>query len=332
MIRQIPQALKNFFATESAGGIVLLLAALSAIILANSPSDIWFNDLLYPYHGFINEGLMSIFFFLVGLELKREFQSGELRNLKNALLPIIAAIGGMAVPAAIYSMINAGSAGANGWVIPIPTDIALAIGALALLGSRIDMSLKIFLLTVAIMDDLFSIVILGIFYSDALSPLHIASTIGAVLLAFLIPQSKQISTERLINWIHPWTAFLIIPLFALANLGLTIDFSSLGSDITSKITLGIILGFVPGKVIGITFFAWLSVKLGIARLPSSLSIKEIAGAGLLAGMGLTISLFMAKLAMQPAQLQDARLGIIVASVISALLGITWLYKISIKQD
>lgn len=331
--RRIPEALRTFFALESAGGLVLVAAAALALIAANSPFHQGYEDFFIPFHAFISEGLMSIFFFLVGLEIRREFVQGEFRNRKAAALPVFAALGGMITPALIYWVLNAGGVGEKGWAIPMPTDIALALGALALLGSRIDTSLKIFLLTLAIADDLGSIVVLGIFYSGGISPIKIVSTLGAVLLAWLIPSSKRISLDVMIKVIHPWTTYLIIPLFALANIGITLDFGSLSSLLSSPITYGIIIGRVIGKFIGITLFAWLAVKLGIAKLPESLSFKEIAGAGALAGMGLTVSLFIADLAFpQGAALDEVKLGLILAAIISAVFGLILLRKFSKKQD
>jgi NhaA family Na+:H+ antiporter len=248
-------------------------------------------------------------------------------------LPVFAAIGGMAIPALIFAICNSNGSASRAWAIAMPTDIALALGALALLGSRIDSSLKIFLLTLAIADDLFSIIILGIFYSSGLSALKIASTIGAVLLALAIPSGKKITTTKLINWLHPYSAFAIIPLFALANIGVRIDFSTLGQTISSPIASGLIVGRVLGKIIGITLFAWLAIQLKIANKPLSLSFKEIAGAGALAGMGLTVSLFIADLALTSAtDLAQVKVGLIFAALISAILGISILRKFSIRND
>jgi NhaA family Na+:H+ antiporter len=276
---------------------------------------------------------MAVFFFLVGLEIKREFAEGEFKNPKNAALPVLAAIGGMAVPALIFAIYNSDGSASHAWAIAMPTDIALALGALALLGSRIDSSLKIFLLTLAIADDLFSIIVLGIFYSSGISAIKIASTIGAVLLALAIPSGKKITTTKLINWLHPYSAFAIIPLFALANIGVRIDFSTLGQTISSPIASGLIVGRVLGKIIGITLFAWLAIQLKIANKPLSLSFKEIAGAGALAGMGLTVSLFIADLALTSAtDLAQVKVGLIFAALISAILGISILRKFSIRND
>lgn len=333
MRRRISSQLRQFFALESAGGIFLVLAAVIALIIANSPVSIDFNQAIEPFHALINEGLMAVFFFMVGLEIRNEIRHGEMRNPKNAALPIFAAIGGMLVPALIYTVFNYGGPGESGWAVPMPTDIALAIGALALLGSRIDTSLKIFLLTLAIADDLFSIIILGVFYSSGLSPIKIFSTVGVVALALLIPESKRLPTKRLIAILHPWTAFLIIPLFALTNIGVTIDWSSLAQTLSGPIAGGIVLGRVVGKIVGITLFAWIAVKIGFARKPSSLSFAEIAGAGALAGMGLTVSLFLAELAItDQAVIADIKLGLVVAALISAILGILLLRKFSTAQD
>ena len=329
-MKRIPQSLRAFFAREVAGGIFLCGAAVIALVLANSPISDSYLSLADSSAHFVNETLMAIFFFLVGLEIKREFIFGELREPKKAALPIIAALGGMTVPAIIWALFTSGG---PGWAIAMPTDIALALGALALLGSRIDTSLKIFLLTLAISDDLFSIIVLGTFYSSSLSFVKIASTIGAVVLAFIIPTRDSTKLDRLIEFIHPWSAFLIVPLFALVNIGVVIDFGTLSKTLTSPIALALIIGRPIGKLIGITLFAWLAIKLKIAHMPASLSFKEISGAGALAGMGLTVSLFIAELALDDsASLDQVRVGLIVGAIISALLGIAILRKYSAAQD
>lgn len=333
MRRGISSQLRRFFAFESAGGIFLVLAALIALIIANSPASNDFNQAIEPFHSLINEGLMAIFFFMVGLEIRNEIRHGEMRNPKNAALPIFAAIGGMLIPALIYTIFNHGGPGQSGWAVPMPTDIALAIGALALLGSRIDTSLKIFLLTLAIADDLFSIIILGVFYTSGLSPVKIFSTIGVVAIALLMPEIKQLPTKRLIEILHPWTAFLIIPLFALTNIGVEINWSSLAQTLSGPVAGGIIFGRVVGKIVGITLFAWLAVKIGFARKPDSVSFSEIAGAGALAGMGLTVSLFLAELAINDeAVIAEIKLGLVAAALISAILGILLLSRFSKAQD
>jgi NhaA family Na+:H+ antiporter len=326
---RIPATLRRFFATESAGGIVLVISAAIALVFANSPFKESYASFWHPAEAFIGEGLMSIFFFLVGLEIKREFIHGELRDPKKAALPVLGAIGGMLLPALIYSLVNQGGDGSAGWAVPMPTDIALAVGALTLLGSRINPSLKIFLLSLAIADDLGSILILGVFYSDGLSPLKIASTIGAVLFAWIIPTRTKFPLDSLIDWIHPWSSYLVIPVFALANIGVTIDFSSLQTLVTSPISLGIIIGRVAGKLVGITFFVWLAVRIGIAKMPGAVSMKEITGVAALAGMGLTVSLFIANLALnEPTQLSQVKTGLIISAIISALIGLGILRKFS----
>jgi NhaA family Na+:H+ antiporter len=333
MIRRISNVLRDFFATEVAGGVFLIVACVVALGFANSPIHQAYFDFWHPMQAFISQGLMSIFFFLVGLEIRSEFVNGEFRNPKAAALPIFSAIGGMASAGIIYTIFNHGGPGEAGWAIPMPTDIALSLGALALLGSRIDASLKIFLLTLAIADDLGSILILGIFYSHGVNLLRIASTMGAVILAWVLPAGKKFSTERLITLIHPWSSYLIIPLFALANIGLTVDLASLGTLTSSPIALGIIVGRVVGKIIGITLFAWLAVKFHLATLPVTLSFKGITGVAALAGMGLTVSLYISELAFTNSQqLAQVKAGLIVAAIISAILGLALLQKFSVGRN
>jgi NhaA family Na+:H+ antiporter len=327
------QRVRRFFSTEAAGGIFLVGAAFLALILANSPAKKIYFDFTHQSHFLVNEILMSGFFFLVGLEIKREFTDGELGSPKKAALPIIAALGGMITPALIYAAFNAGGLASRGWAIPMPTDIALALGVLALLGSRIDSSLKIFLLTLAIADDLFSIIVLAVFYSSGIEPIRIIGTIGAVILAFLIPARKTFTTSRLIDLIHPWSAFLIVPLFALVNVGITIDFSNLADQLNSPVARGIIFGRVVGKFIGITLFAWLAIKIGIATKSDAISFPEIAGAAALAGMGLTVSLFIAELALtQSNQRESVKLALLISALIAGIFGYLTLRMTSTAQD
>jgi len=329
----INSKLRQFFATEASGGIFLVGAALLALIFANSPVKANFFEITEKSHLFVNEILMSVFFFLVGLEIKREFKDGELSDPKKAALPVIAALGGMITPALIYLSFNAGGLASSGWAIPMPTDIALALGVLALLGSRIDSSLKIFLLTLAIADDLFSIVVLTLFYNSGIEPIKIIGTIGAVIFAFLIPSGKKLTTTRLIELIHPWSAFLIIPLFALVNIGITVDISKFSEQLTSPVGLGIIVGRVVGKFIGITLFTFLAIKIGVASKSASISFAEISGVAALAGMGLTVSLFIANLALTDSVLIDeVKLGLLVSALISGLFGCLILRKVSTAQD
>jgi NhaA family Na+:H+ antiporter len=331
--REFSNSIKAFFRTESSGGVFLVLAAVIALISANSPWSTGYLTFWHEYEALINEGLMAIFFFLVGLEIRQEARAGQFRDPKSAALPIIAAIGGMVTPALIFAIFNSGSDTSNGWAIPMATDIALALGALALLGDRIDTTLKVFLLTLAIADDLGSILVLGIFYSDGVSLVKIASSIGAVLLAWIIPLRGSFSTDKLIKIIHPWSAFVVIPLFALANIGIQINLATVDQMITRPVVIGIVIGRVIGKIAGITFFAWMAVKLGFAKLPAALSFKEIAGAGALAGMGLTVSLFVAKVAFtNQSAIADVKFALLVAALLSGFLGIAILKKFSSKQD
>ena len=331
--RGFSNSIRAFFRTESSGGVFLVFAALIALISANSPWSAGYLNFWHEYEVFINDGLIAIFFFLVGLEIRQEARSGQFRDPKSAALPIVAAIGGMVTPALIFVIFNSGSATSNGWAIPMATDIALALGALALLGKRIDTSLKVFLLTLAIADDLGSILVLGIFYSDGVSLIKIASSIGAVILAWIIPLRDRFNTEKLIKIIHPWSAFLVIPLFALANVGIQINLPNIDQMITTPVVIGIVIGRVIGKVVGITFFAWAAVKLGFAKLPAALSFKEIAGAGALAGMGLTVSLFVAKVALSDqSAIEEVKFALLLSALISAVLGLTLLRIFSTKQD
>lgn len=325
--------LRDVFSVEAAGGVFLVGAALLALVLANSPAKEIYFQVVDKSHVIVNEYLMSIFFFLVGLEIRREFSGGELHNPKKAALPVIAALGGMITPALIYLAFNSDGPASKGWAIPMPTDIALALGVLALLGSRIDSSLKIFLLTMAIADDLFSIVALALFYRDGLEPIKIIGTIGAVILAFLIPVGKRITTSRLIEYIHPWSAFLIVPLFALVNIGISIDFSQVLDQLNDPVAHGVIVGRVVGKFVGITLFAWLAVQLKIANKPDSVSFKEISGAAALAGMGLTVSLFIAELALtQETTLEVVKLGLLVSAILAGTFGYFLLRIFSTRQD
>ena len=325
--------LRTFFATEAAGGIFLVGAAVVALVLANSPVKAGFLNLTQHSHIFVNEFLMSIFFFLVGLEIRREFSDGELRDPKKAALPVIAALGGMITPALIYLTFNRSGLASKGWAVPMPTDIALALGVLALLGARVDSSLKIFLLTLAIADDLFSIVIMAIFFRNDLELIKVIGTIGAVLLAIIIPVGKKITVSRLIDRIHPWSAFVIIPLFALVNIGITVDIAQLSERLNSPVARGIIVGRVIGKFVGITFFAWLAIKVRVAKKPESLSFAEISGAAALAGMGLTVSLFIAELALSDVMtLESVKLSLLASAIISGLFGYFLLRKTSVAQD
>jgi NhaA family Na+:H+ antiporter len=333
MRRRISDSLRGFLALESSAGIALVIASVTAMVIANTPVTTNFQKTLDPYRSFTSQWFMAIFFFLVGLEIRNEIRHGEMRNPKNAAFPVIAAVGGMAIPALIFAFINRGTEALSAWAVPMPTDIALALGTLALLGSRIDTSLKIFLLTLAIADDLFSIIVLGILYSNTFEITKFLTTIGVVTVALLMPESSKFPTVRMIRIIHPWSAFLVIPLFVLTNIGIKIDFANLWENLSTPVTSGIIFGRVIGKMIGITLFAWLAVTLKIANKPSALSYLEILGASALAGMGLTVSIFIAQnSAINIEVIQQIKLGLIFAAVLSALVGIFILRKFSKAQD
>ena len=348
--------LREFLQTEAAGGVVVLAAAVVALVWANSPwqdayYDVWDGELLDG----INEGLMTIFFFVVGLEIKREIVAGELRGARRAALPAIGAVGGMVVPALVYLAFNAGGDGADGWGIPMATDIAMAVGVLSLLGRRVVSSLKLFLLALAIVDDIGAIAVIAIFYSDDLEPawlvaaaaltavlaalralgvrslllplavgvglwfaLHEAGvhpTIAGVILALLAPPS------RLEHVLHPWTSFLIVPLFALANTGVTISGDAVSDAATSPITAGVVVGLVVGKLAGISVFTWLATRFRIGTLPDGATWRGVIGVAAVAGIGFTVSLFITELAFDDAARQDAaKIGILAAAVLAGIVG------------
>lgn len=361
---------------------VLLLATLLALAAKNSPIDVWYDALLdvpaaiqfgnfeiaKPLLLWVNDGLMAIFFFLVGLEIKREILSGELSNPARLVLPVFAAIGGMALPAIIYSAINWGDAVAmRGWAIPSATDIAFALGVLALLGERVPQSLKLFLMTLAILDDLGAIIIIALFYTTDLSitSLIIAifavatlftlnrrgvlgltpyllvgfilwaavlksgvhATLAGVLTAFFIPFRRepgetQTQLEKLEQDLHPTVMYGILPLFAFANAGIPFDGITLQSFL-HPIPLGIAAGLFFGNQIGIFFFSWAAIKIGIAKLPEDVGWIQLYGVSLLCGIGFTMSLFIGSLAFDQAgsdYMIDNRLGILIGSLVSGVAG------------
>ena len=376
------KALSEFLRYEASGGILLLLAAVLAMLVENSAASGLYDALLgtpvqirfgefeiaKPLLLWINDGLMAIFFFLIGLEVKREILDGELSEPSRVVLPMIAAVGGMAVPAAIYAAINWGDAMAlKGWAIPSATDIAFALGVLALLGSRVPNTLKLFLMTLAIVDDLGAIVIIAIFYTADLSPnsLLVAAaalgvlfalnrfgvlalapyllvgmvlwaavlksgvhaTLAGVLAALFIPYAReegetQTQLEKLEHDLHPAVVYGILPLFAFANTG--ISFEGLTADsLLHPVPLGIAAGLFVGNQIGVFGLSWLAIRAGLARLPQGSSWLQLYGVAALCGIGFTMSLFISSLAFQQGGSDiavDDRLGILVGSVVSALLG------------
>ena len=416
------QPLQNFVHEQASSGIVLLVAAVVAMLWANSPwsdtyFDFWHTEIALEVGAFhisndlghwINDGIMVVFFFVVGLEIKRELIVGELSSLRQATLPMIAAVGGMVVPALIYTAFNFNSEGSVGWGIPMATDIAFALGILALLGTRVPLALKAFLVAVAIFDDIGAVLVIAVFYTEEISVLSLLigtglfgllvafnrvgirhplpyvivgfflwfaflqsgvhATIAGILLASTIParvdtdadeflesgreimdgyreagnlggrvhieQGRQdalqhmekalaqvwMPLQRLEHTLHPWIAFVIVPLFALSNAGVTIG-SDFSAHLFDPVSLGIILGLVVGKQVGITFAAWLAVKLDWGALPEGVSWPQMYAVGWLAGIGFTMSLFISRLAFDDGALLDvSKIGILTASIISGLVG------------
>ena len=421
-IEKLTYPIQEFLHKEASGGILLIVCTIIALIWANSPfSESYFHlwhtylslnlgglGLNYSLHHWINDGLMVIFFFVVGLEIKRELLVGELSSAKKAALPIAAALGGMIFPALVYVLFNAGTDGSAGWGIPMATDIAFVVGILALLGKSVPLTLKIFVLALAIVDDIGAVLVIAIFYTSDISltsliigaglllllvimnrvgvrnlliytivgiALWLAflksgvhATVAGVLLAFTIPASSRINTkkftdestalikdfndagehgenvltnearlsivdqienncekiltplQRFEHGLHPWVSFLIMPIFALANAGVSIG-SGLTTALTHPISIGIILGLFFGKQIGIFGFSYLAVKLKLAAKPEGVSWKKIYAASILAGIGFTMSLFIANLAFDSEELLNiAKVGILAASLLSGVVG------------
>ena len=417
---------QRFMERQAGGGIVLLIAAIVAFALANSPlsqgfSNIWeghfvigVQDFQYDktFHQWINDALMAVFFFVVGLEIKRSLILGELASIRRAALPIFAAVGGMVVPAALYILLNSSGEAMRGWGIPMATDIAFSLGVLALLGTRAPLSLKVFLTAFAIVDDIGAITVIAVFYTETISwanlgvaagllvflvVLNISSvtnslvylivsvmiwiaffesgihaTISGVLIAMTIPMKVRIDTQqfvqrgrvlmnifedegpnttrrghfalttmrqrgvleeledasrevesplqRLEHYLHPWVAFVIIPVFALANAGVAVGEVGLGG-LTSSVTMGIVLGLVVGKPVGIVLFSWVAVRFGIASVPRDIGWLQIIGASLLGGIGFTMSIFITGLAfVDESLIAQAKLAILIASVVAGVAG------------
>ncbi len=420
--RSLGSAFAEFFRTEAAGGVLLLVCAALALIWANSPFSVSYFRLWEttvtagvgplviqkPLLLWINDGLMALFFFVVGLEIKREILTGELAVPRKAALAVLAAVGGMLVPAVLYLSVNVGTDASAGWGIPMATDIAFALGVLALLGSRAPLALKVFLTAIAIVDDLGAVLVIALFYTSQVSipalgvagaffvalvlinrfrvqrPLIYAllglglwvamlksgvhATVAGVLVAMTIPARRQIDAPRFLaeakdlvgrfsegikagrtiptseqryavhalenacervetplarleHGLHGWVAFLIMPVFALANAGVGLGGNVLGM-LADPVAIGIGLGLVVGKQAGVFGFAWAAVKTGIARLPEGVTWAQVHGVSLLTGIGFTMSIFIANLAFgeSPERLNSAKLGILVASLLSGLLG------------
>ncbi|WP_432738676.1 Na+/H+ antiporter NhaA [Maridesulfovibrio sp. FT414] len=430
------QPFYEFVRVESSGGLVLIAATAIALIWANSPlGDLYetFKNipltvgagkfiLSKPAILWINDGLMAVFFFLVGLEIKREILVGELNSLRQASLPIFAAVGGMAVPAVIYALFNSGASSADGWGIPMATDIAFSLGVLSMLGDRVPLSLKVFLTAVAIVDDIGAILVIAVFYSSGISLLAIGigivvffgmlllnrigvraplpylllgiimwlaflksgvhATVAGVLAAMTIPASTRICCKdfvgsmsghledydnaagdgavtisnkqmlsalglmskdvlkaspplkRIEHNLHYWVAFAIMPIFALANAGINISGEGAGIDLFHPVSLGIFFGLIGGKVIGICLASWASIRLGLADMPRGMSPGHFFGASLLAGIGFTMSIFIATLAWDDSSpfIVNAKFSILAASVVAGLLGFLVLWSCPLATD
>ena len=432
--KKVSTPFEHFLHAQTTTGLILIFMTILALILANSPISEEYVHFFHTkidlgignwhlnntLHHWINDGLMAIFFFIIGLEIKREVLVGELSNIKVAILPILSAIGGMVFPALIYIYINAGTQGAGGWGIPMATDIAFAISALVLLGKRVPPALVTFLVALAIVDDLGAVLVIAIFYTEQihmfslimaggaflilvmfnrfgihmLLPYFIVgvlmwffmlesgvhATIAGVITAMAIPsipkrsprgfrkEAKILLDEfdshpidvreglsehqkaillklqsnindigtpaaRLEHGLHLPVALIIIPLFALANAGISIDFSSMGTTIMTPVSLGIIAGLILGKVLGIFGVAWLAIKMKVASLPQGSTLNQVFGVAFLGGIGFTMSIFVADLAFinNPELIFQAKVGILAASLFAGIFGYTWLRFISKTQ-
>ena len=423
-ITRLTSPLQRFLHVEAASGLVLILATVLALVAANTPlrdsyTQFWNLDLTlgigewalsYPLWYWVNDGLMTVFFFLVGLEIKREIVSGELREVRRLISPVVAALGGAAVPAAIYLLLLGDQPGEHGWAIPMATDIAFVVGALVLLGNRIPHGLKVFLLTLAIVDDIIAVIVIAIFYSNQFSVIWLAGailglafvvilnrigvrtvvgylivgagvwlctlksgihpTISGVALGLLTPAIPLLSRaelgrglkrateaiglestpnkspklqevmnkmafvtresisplERYEADVHPWAAFLIMPIFALANAGIPFSVSAISSPIATTVALALFLG----KPVGIVLSLFLVVKSKLGIIPGGSNWRAIFGAGCLAGIGFTMSLFVASLGLGEELLIQAKTGILIGSAISGLVGFT-LLVIALKK-
>jgi len=376
-VKRARAALQDFISEETSGGVVLLAMTVAGVAWANlhgsSYRDVWDTtitlgrgSLSISEHarGWVNDALMTLFFFVVGLEIKRELVVGELRDRRAAALPIIAAAGGMIVPAVIFVALNAGTTAVRAWGVPVATDIAFVLGVLAVLGRRAPAGLKLFLLALAIADDLGGIVVIALFYSDGLAmgylvaagvltitiaamrrtvvsiPAYVVAgvalwylvyrsgvhaTIAGVLLGLLtpaVPVRGRNVLRLLEHRLVMWSAFVAVPVFALANAGVALSVSEISNAFTSRLVWGVVLGLVVGKTLGISAFALGAVRLGWARLPKSMRPLDIIGGAALGGIGFTVALFIAglSLANDPESLAEVKIGILVASATAAVVG------------
>ncbi|MGV3760277.1 MAG: Na+/H+ antiporter NhaA [Actinomycetota bacterium] len=422
--RTVVRPLQRFMDHEAAGGVVMVLAAIAALIWANSPwrdsyTEFWhtylvveLGDLIHLDHldlqAWVNDALMTLFFLLVGLEIKREIVHGELRDVRAVALPVIAALGGMIVPAGIYFALNSGGPGADGWGIPMATDIAFAVGVVSLLGSRVPLAAKIFLLTLAVADDIGAIVVIAVFYTEDLSFGWFGVAIGALVVAHLMRRSDVHSMapylavgfiawlgllesgvhatlagvalglmtpawplrtptqfpaavrevadrvegsfaepltsedlaedehliaevvrlshqtisplERIERALAPWVAYVIVPIFALANAGVQVSADTLGDLASNDVTLGVMLGLVVGKTVGVFGATTLAVKLGVGRLPTGTTFRHVFGLAVCAGIGFTVALFVTSISLEGAAADSAKVGILLASTLAGVVG------------
>jgi NhaA family Na+:H+ antiporter len=409
---RVIRPLRDFLATESAGGVALLVATAIALVWANSPwqdsyTELWSTDvtvgigshvLSMDLQHWVNDGLMTLFFFVVGLEIKRELVTGELRDPRVAALPALAAVGGMVVPAALFIAFNRSGDGFDGWGIPMATDIAMAVGVLSLFSKRVPPSLKLFLLALAIVDDIGAILVIAIFYSAGIELIWLVegaavvggmvllrllgvtriapfvvlgvvlwlavhesgvhATIAGVVLGLLTPtrpfqraelidedeltdlssveavretatlarQSVSV-VEYLEHVLHPWTSLLIVPLFALANAGVTVTGGALSDALSSSVTQGIVIGLVVGKFVGITSFTWVAQRTGVAVMPQGATWRGVLAVAAIGGIGFTVSLFVASLAFTGGTLDEAKIGILAGSLLAAAGGTLLLLRL-----
>ena len=374
--RKLSKTFKNFFDSEKSSGVLLITCTVVSLAVTNSAAGEGYLGLWHTYVGglslehWINDALMAVFFLFIGLELERELYVGELSNFRNALLPIVAAVGGIAAPALIHFAFNAGTPTQAGVGIPMATDIAFALGVLALMGSRVPASLKVFLTALAVMDDLGAIIVIAIFYTAELSFAYLVgalavfgllvtlnrlrvlsllpylaggalmwflmlksgvhATIAGVLLAFAIPftgkeEDEESPSHRLEHFLHKPVAFLILPIFALANTAIVVGADAL-QGLTASNSLGIIFGLLLGKPVGITILSFIAVAAGICRLPFDLSWRHVFGAGLLGGIGFTMSIFITNLAFTGGAevINASKMAILLASLAAGTAGFLWL--------
>lgn len=382
--RNLSNAFQNFFDSEKSSGILLIICTVISLLITNSSSGADYLNLWQRHVGglslehWINDALMAIFFLLIGLELERELYNGELASFQNALLPICGAIGGILTPALIHFSLNAGTPTQAGVGIPMATDIAFALGVLAILGNRIPASLKVFVVAFAVIDDLCAIVIIAVFYTAKLSVWYLIgafavwallfalnrlfrvmslvpyllggvlmwflvlksgvhATIAGVVLAFAIPFSTNSDDEaspshKLEGFLHKPVAFIILPIFALANTGIIVGMDWM-QHVTSMNSVGITAGLLLGKPLGVTFLCFVAVASGICRLPSDLNWRHILGAGILGGIGFTMSIFITNLAFadNAQTINGSKMAILLASMIAGTIGFLWL-KLLVKPE